>query len=247
MKRIALLCILAVSDSFGQSAVESVYDWDFVMSRVRKNAMNASAATNQIINEIAASYGARDEQKELIKFYRGAYDFKIVDKAILKSLIDSLSQHGVNEEIKANALEARQAVEYRLLNKKIRDLNFADKTGKYVSLASLSDKIVVIELWATWCAPCVKEMVKIPVLREANPNVEFYSISLDKSSETMKRFVDKKKFDWPIVFGGDEKLNKELWEYFNIVAIPKYYTVNRDGIVIHVADTLDETFIKSLK
>lgn len=63
----------------------------------------------------------------------------------------------------------------------------------------------------------------------------------------MKKFVEKNQYDWPIVFGGDEEGNKELWRYSNIVAIPKYYTVDRNGIVINVSDKLNDDYIKSLK
>lgn len=90
-------------------------------------------------------------------------------------------------------------------------------------------------------------MPKIPELRTSNSNIEFYSISLDKDMDKMKKFVNKTKYDWPIVFGGYEDINAELWEYLNIVAIPKYYTVDRNGIVINVADHLDTEFIKNLK
>ena len=116
-----------------------------------------------------------------------------------------------------------------------------------IKLSSLNEKIVVIELWASWCAPCVKEMPKIPELRASNPNIEFYSISLDKDIDKMVSFVNKKKYDWPIVYGGYEDDNKDLWDYLNIVAIPKYYTINRDGIVVNVADHLDTEYLNTLR
>lgn len=247
MRKLAIIFVLTTTFSFAQSTSESVYDWDYVIKRVKNNKMNVTAGTKEIISEITTTYDAKNEQKELIKFYKSTYDFKTVDKTILKNLIDSLAQSGLNDEIKSLAVETRNSIEFRFLNKKIRDFNFPDKNGKQISLTSLNDKVVIIELWATWCGPCIKEMPRIPGLKEKNPNIEFYSISLDKSSEKMKKFVDKNKYDWPIVFGGDEELNKELWEYLNIVAIPKYYTVDRDGTIINIADKLDEQFIKSLK
>ncbi|MBI3221183.1 MAG: TlpA family protein disulfide reductase [Bacteroidetes bacterium] len=246
MKRLIIIFFLITTSAFGQLTNEGKYNWDYVIKRV-KESKSTTAGTKRIISEISTQFDSKTEQIELIEFYKNAYDYKIVDKAILKNLIDSLAQYGLNEEIKVWASEARVSIEYRLLNKKIKDFSFPDKNGNQISLTSLNDKIVIIELWATWCGPCIKEMPKIPGLRELNSNIEFYSISLDKTSDKMKRFVEKNKYEWPIVFGGDEESNKTLWEYFNVVAIPKYYTVDREGTIINVADKLDEQFIKSLK
>lgn len=247
MRLLILLFILITSISFGQMANKAVYNWDFVMKRVRNNKMSVSAGTKEIISEITTTYDAENEQKELIEFYKNTYDFKVVDKTILKNLIDSLVDNGLNEEIKSFATEARYSVEFRFLNRKINDFSFPDKNGKQIKLTSLNDKIVIVELWATWCRPCVKEMSRIPRLREINPKIEFYSISLDKSLDRMIKFVNKNEYDWPIVFGGDEHLNKELWDYLNIVAIPKYYVIERSGTIIHIADKLDEQFINNLR
>ena len=209
--------------------------------------MDATRATNAIISEITQRYKGEGQQIELVRFYRDAYDFKIVDKSILGHIIDSLTDNGSTANIRSLAKETRQAVEYRLLNKQIRDFQFPDKDGRLISLSSLRSKIVIIELWATWCAPCVKEMKNIPEFRNQNQNIEFYSISVDKSLDKMNKFIDKNKYQWPIVFGGDESINNELWKYLNIVAIPKYYFIDRNGTVINVADKLDEKYILSLK
>lgn len=246
MRGLIIIFFLLTTSVFGQLTNEGKYNWDYVIKRV-KDSKSTTAGTKKIIFEIVDKYDSETEQKELIAFYKNAYDYKIVDKEVLKNLIDSLAQYGLNEEIKILANETRISIEYRLLNKKIKDFNFLDKNDNQISLTSLNDKVVIVELWATWCGPCIKEMPKIPGLRKLNPNIEFYSISLDNSSDKMKKFVEKNKYDWPIVFGGAEELNKELWEYLNIVAIPKYYTVDREGTIINVSDKLDEEFIKSLK
>jgi len=186
-------------------------------------------------------------QMELIKFYKEAYDFKIVDKAILINLVDSLAENGLNERVKQFAAGSKHFVEHRFLDKGIRDFQLPDKDGLDVKLSTLNDKIVIVELWATWCSPCLKEIPKIPALRRKNPNIEFYSISLDRSPDKMKKFIEKNNYDWPIVFGGSDHINPELWHYLNIVAVPKYYTIDRDGTVINVADTLDGEYVLSLK
>lgn len=246
MKGLIIIFLLLTKFAFGQLTNEGKYNWDYVSKRV-KESNSLKAATKQIISEIAAEYNSEAEQKELIKFYKNAYDYKIVDKTILKSLVDSLAQYGLSEEIKILAGEARISIEYRLLNKKIKDFKFPDKSGNQISLSSLNNKVVIIELWATWCGPCIEEMPKIPELKKMNPNIEFYSISLDKTSTKMKKIIEKNKYDWPIVYGGDEESNEDLFIYFHIVAIPKYYVIDREGVIINILDKLDEDLIKKLR
>lgn len=223
------------------------YNLEDVIKITVKKHKNVTAGTKEIISGIAQEYEGESEQLELITFYKRAYDYKVIDKKLLKNLIDSLSENGINENVKRTATETRYFIEYRFLGKKIKDFEFHDKNGNLIKLSSLNDKIVIIELWATWCGPCINEMPKIPELRAKNQNIEFYSISLDKSADKMKKFIEKKKYDWPMVFGGYADTNKELWDYLNIVAVPKYYTIDRNGIVINIADNLDVGFISGLK
>lgn len=245
--KIIFILVLTAQVCFGQSLDTIKYNLpDVIKITVQKN-KNLTEGTKEIISNITSEYEGESQQLELIRFYKSTYDYKVVDKKILKNLIDSLSVNGINESVRKIATETRNFVEYRFLGKQIRDFEFPDKNGNLIKLSSLNNKIVIIELWATWCGPCINEMSKIPELRAKNQSIEFYSISLDKSIDKMRKFIDKKKYDWPIVFGGFEDTNKELWDYLNIVAVPKYYTVSREGVVINIADSLDIEFINNLK
>lgn len=245
--RIFILLLAITTFCYGQSSDTSRYSLENVIKITVRKHKNKTTGTRELIANITRAYDGQDQQLELIRFYKSTFDYKVIDKEILANLIDSLSQHGINENVREIAKKARNFIEHRFLGKRMKDFEFPDKDGILIELSSLNDKIVIIELWASWCAPCVKEMPKIPELRTSNSNIEFYSISLDKDMDKMKKFVNKTKYDWPIVFGGYEDINAELWEYLNIVAIPKYYTVDRNGIVINVADHLDTEFIKNLK
>jgi thiol-disulfide isomerase/thioredoxin len=133
----------------------------------------------------------------------------------------------------------------KFIGTKIQDFELPDKDGKLIKLSSLKEKIIIIELWTTWCGPCLKEMRKIQELKKDNSNIEFYSISFDKTIDKMKKFVEKNRYDWPIVFGGEK--NMELRDYFNIVTIPKYLIVDREGIIINITNKLDDQLIRNLK
>ena len=169
---------------------EIIYDWNYVLKYVKKS-KDEIKGTEAIISDITKCYVGENAQMELIKFYKEAYDFKIVDKAILINLVDSLAENGLNERVKQFAAGSKHFVEHRFLDKGIRDFQLPDKDGLDVKLSTLNDKIVIVELWATWCSPCLKEIPKIPALRKKNPNIEFYLISLDRSPVKMKKFIER--------------------------------------------------------
>lgn len=242
-----ILLLLITNLCYAQLPDTARYSPENVIKITVRKHKNVTTGTNEIISNISSEYDGEREQLELITFYKSAYDYKVVDKTILKHLIDSLSEHGINQNIRQTAIETRNFIEHRFLGKEMRDFEFPDKDGNLIKLSSLRDKIVIIELWATWCSPCIKEMPRIPELRSQNKSIEFYSISLDKSIDKMQKFLKKTEYDWPIVFGGDAKVNKELHDYLHIVAIPKYYTIDRSGTVIDVADKLHVEYISGLE
>ncbi len=245
MKRLVIIFLFTTNFSLSQSIADNPYNRKYITDFRKDKYMPPTTATIGMIDGISKKYEGEQEQMELVKFYKGVFDFKLIDKKILRNLIDSLISFGQTDNVKSFAKESKKAIEYRILGKIIRDFEFPDKNEKLVRLSSLSSKVVVIELWTTWCGPCIKEMKNIEDLRKANPNIEFYSISLDKSIDKMKKFVNNNNYNWPIVYGGEK--NQELWSYLNIAEIPKYYIVDRERIVIDVSEKLDHEYIKTLK
>lgn len=61
-----------------------------------------------------------------------------------------------------------------------------------------TDKIIVVNLWATWCAPCIKEMPMLNDIKKnySDKNIEFLSFSVDKDSIKLTEFLKKGKFDF---------------------------------------------------
>jgi thiol-disulfide isomerase/thioredoxin len=75
--------------------------------------------------------------------------------------------------------------------------------GKEVNLSSLKGKVLFINLWATWCGPCVQEMPSIDRLYQDFANrddVAFLLISLDRSPDAAKRFVASKSLKAPVYY-----------------------------------------------
>jgi thiol-disulfide isomerase/thioredoxin len=61
-----------------------------------------------------------------------------------------------------------------------------DAAGRPVRIAELPGELVVVNLWATWCAPCVVEMPTLAGLQRAHPEVHVATVSLDRVGELPK-------------------------------------------------------------
>lgn len=66
---------------------------------------------------------------------------------------------------------------------KVPSIEFIDQSGKKITNANLVGKVSLINLWATWCSPCVKELPSIDRLAKSvsQENVKIYAVSQDRA------------------------------------------------------------------
>lgn len=105
--------------------------------------------------------------------------------------------------------------------------------GKTVSLSEVGkNKVVFLNFWATWCAPCRKEIPDIIELMAEFPETEFVviGVSVDRDADvtnTVSKFVRAKKVPYPVIISND----KLIEAYGGISNIPSTFIINKDGTV----------------
>ncbi len=75
------------------------------------------------------------------------------------------------------------------------DIHFYDKSGRAVTLAAFKGEVVLVNLWATWCAPCVAEMPLLDKVQGSYPKEKFrvVAISVDTTSmQAVQNFLKKR-------------------------------------------------------
>jgi peroxiredoxin len=104
-------------------------------------------------------------------------------------------------------------------------------TGDTATLASYKGKVVLVDFWATWCAPCVKTMPDVQKLHGQYGAKGFTAVgvSVDEGgAKTVKRFLDKRKFTYPMLLDAEGKAS----ERFGVRAIPALFLLDRDGNIV---------------
>ena len=116
------------------------------------------------------------------------------------------------------------------------DFSFEDINGNIVTAADLKGKYVLIDVWATWCGPCRKEIPHMNELEKKlhGREITFVSLSVDgnKLKEAWEKMVKEEKM------GGIQLLAPEEWEdpfvkEYEIKGIPRFIFLNKEGKVMH--------------
>jgi thiol-disulfide isomerase/thioredoxin len=112
--------------------------------------------------------------------------------------------------------------------------SFDTGEGSHATLADFRGSVVVVNFWASWCAPCKKELKH---LNEWNAllggeNVRVVAVSVDRDARRMESFVAAEGIRLPVVHDGPEGLAKTL----GIPSLPCTVVLDRDGRVVRVVE-----------
>jgi peroxiredoxin len=115
---------------------------------------------------------------------------------------------------------------------KAPEFSLKDQSGKTVDSASLAGKVVILDFWATWCAPCREEMPELQKFyKKYNAKgLEIVGISVDKAPDGIKEFVGKLKVTFPVVHDDAHKVADK----YSPPRMPSSYIIDRKGVVRYV-------------
>ena len=105
-------------------------------------------------------------------------------------------------------------------------LDFEGVDGRVINTSSFSGKVTVVNYWATWCGPCVREIPAFNKISVEQPeDVQFIGISLDSDVKAVHQFFKRTPIAYPVVHG-DMRLTQLTGP---IRSIPTTLFFNREG------------------
>lgn len=99
--------------------------------------------------------------------------------------------------------------------------------ARTVSLEQLRGKVVVLNFWASWCAPCIEELPSLTAMQRALPQVQVLAVSTDQDEEAYAKFLDRHPVELMKVRDGRQTSNA----LYGTFRYPETFVIDKQGVV----------------
>ncbi len=152
-----------------------------------------------------------------------------------KSYYQLIRKHVPNQEFVGKARKKYSKLKSTAIGKKAPGFTFKNKDGKKISLKDFQGKYVLIDIWATWCTPCLKEVPHLKKLEEKyqDKNITFIGISVDNKTEydLWKQMLKDKELDGIQLFA-DKAFESDFVSDFGVTSIPRFILISPEGKIV---------------
>lgn len=117
-----------------------------------------------------------------------------------------------------------------LLHKSAPEFTRTDLSGRKIDLKSYRGKVVLLNFWATWCAPCQVELPRFEAWQKkyGSEGLQILAVSMDDGDASVRRTVRRLKLDFPVLMG-DAHLGES---YGGVLGLPVTFLIDRHGVVV---------------
>jgi peroxiredoxin len=194
----------------------------------------------------------KEEAEQLLLRMAGLGKLTQGMKEQLKSISDSEPGGTGNMDGYLDSLQANvQAVlilelKTKMLNETAPAFSLKDISGKQVNLSDYKGKIVILDLWATWCAPCIASFPAMQKQIKKHPDIKFLFIAVNEKgpdvSGKVKTFITRNNYPFHVLI--DEPITKDSKTYkitssYKPTGIPAKYFIDKAGKLRFISKGFD--------
>ncbi len=162
--------------------------------------------------------------------------FKNLDSTLLATETENISKmpEGILSYYKQQKAKVTQLAE--LIGKPSpKFIDYENNAGGTTSLDDLKGKYIYVDVWATWCGPCIAEIPSLKKIETQyhDKNIEFVSISIDRirDHEKWKKMIVEKELGGMQLFA-DNDWNSAFVKGYSIQGIPRFILIDTEGHII---------------
>lgn len=230
-----------------ESFVESmVFDGDG--SDINNFSIQSFLISKDYFTEELVSFGTKKDLDDAVNNYKSAY----ADLKIKYSDVDSTHIALMDKNTEGTAQQVIKFVTPKLATRNVFPkgtpspsfVNYENYAGGNTSLSDLKGKYVYMDIWATWCGPCIRE---IPALKKIEKqfegkNIEFVSVSVDEGrgykGDAAAAYLGWKRMIADKDLGGmqllaDNGFRSQFIQDYKINGIPRFILIDPDGNIVN--------------
>ncbi len=184
--------------------------------------------------------------------------WQLIFAVLLVSLLSAFGGYQLHQHLKGDkksevvkAIHSPTAPE-SVIGTTVEDFSLSDSNGELRRLSEWKDKVIVLNFWATWCAPCREEIPAFVELQQhyESKGLQFIGIALQEADE-VRGFMEEFNVNYPSLVGGDEVIQAAKRLGNDIGALPYTVIIDTGGEIVFtrrgpLSKTDAESIIKTL-
>ncbi|RQO74450.1 hypothetical protein DBR43_03395 [Pedobacter sp. KBW06] len=173
--------------------------------------------------------------KEQVTKFPGSYatTYSLAEKtaayplSLKQALYNKLSSAGKANEKGKELYAMIQGTKSSAIGNTVADFTLNDPQGKPIALSKFKGRYVLVDFWASWCAPCRSSFPRLKVVYQAfhKKGLEILSISIDMDSKNWLKAVGEESMPWEQVLDTKQIAKSK----FAVPAIPNIFLISPDG------------------
>jgi len=199
------------------------------------NSRELIIAKHDKIKAIELQYAYENPDSKLSPYYVDFYQ-RAIPLDSLKNFYNSFSESNKNS---ISGVKIKDLIEKQIPKSSDRapSFEYIDMEGKPVTLDSFKGDYLLIDFWAGWCVPCVKNLPELKSLHQKynKEGLEILGVSFDRSKKDWKKGVANHEIaSWKQIYVGLDNVKEKgsISEKFDIQPIPAYILIDKEGKII---------------